>query len=84
MAPRIELRTTLTVRTVQCDDFMAHKVISGLQTRGDRVADAIVWVGHERCVTPLGLQPFGGAGKEARCGDFEPDGRTVGLVVLTT
>jgi hypothetical protein len=58
MAPRIKLRTTLTTRAVQRNNFMPHKIIPELQTRGNRVVHALVWRGDEWCDSPLILQPY--------------------------
>lgn len=84
MAARVELRTALTVCAMECDDLVADEIVPWLQTRRDRIVDSIVGFDHERCVSPLGLQPFGIAGKKTGPGDFEPDRGTICLVVLAS
>lgn len=75
MAPRIELRAALTVRTVQRNDLMTHEIVPRLQARRDRIVDASVGRLDKGRYSPHVVQPLRIGRVQAVFCDFEPDRR---------
>lgn len=68
VAPRVELRTRIRIRSVQRNDLMAHEIVSRLQARRHRVRS------HAASFHELRSAPYIGRSGAAFFLDLEPHG----------